>query len=101
MVEPAFDRRWIEQLAVVIAIENQTFLRLDHVEKQVEVHKTLGTSIDLDFQPGERQIRPACHTLQVKLHLHEREPGRIAPQPELLDQASVRVVLVLVSIQQR
>ena len=98
MVQPTIHGLAIEQVAVVIAVDHEPEIRLDHVEEKVEVDKTLRVGIDFDLESGESQ--PGAHPFQVELNLGQRKPAWIPGPRELSNQTSICVVLMLIRIQE-
>ena len=98
MLQPAFDGGEVEQVGVEVAVENQSVIGFDHIEKQVEVYEALRTGIDLHFQAGE--LEASADPFQVELHFDKRKPAGVALDAQLLNQAAVGIILVIVGIEQ-
>src|SRR5271165_4743614 len=97
-VQPALDGGLVKQICVVVAVQREALRRLHNVQKQVEVHKTLGALFHLTFETGEVQL--VAYALEIELHFNQRQAAGIARNGEFADQSPVRVALVLVRIDQ-
>src|SRR5271165_4409326 len=97
-VQPALDGGFVKQIRVVVAVQREALRRLHNVQKQVEVHKTLGALFHLAFETGKVQL--VAYALEIELHFNQRQAAGIARNGEFADQSPVGVALVLVRIDQ-
>ncbi len=96
MAEPAFDGLGIEHVAIVVDIDADAVLALDHVGEHVEIRKRLGVGDDIRGKPAK--IHSLRHPLQVELDFRQGKAAWIALQTKLPHQRSIGEVLMLESL---
>ena len=67
----------MEQVGVVVAVDPQAGVAtLDHVDEQVEIHEMFGVGLERHVNFAE--LRAIGQSLQIELHVGERQPVEIA-----------------------
>ena len=76
VAQPARDRRFIEQVCVVVTVDLQTLIRFNNIEEQIEVHSAL--RIRVNFRVQSCELGASADSLQVELHFHQWQAARVA-----------------------
>ncbi len=97
--EPARDRRGVEQIGVVLALQLDPTIGLDGVDEQVEVLEGTRVAGDVQRDLGKASavVRRA---VDVENHRHQRQAARITRQRQLGQQFAEREALVLLRVEQ-
>jgi hypothetical protein len=98
-LEPAADRRGVEQSRVVLALEVQPAVGLRDVQEHLEVLGVARFADDAHRQALVRQRAGRDRGVEVEQHRHERQPRRVALDLQLLQQAAERDALVVVRVE--
>jgi hypothetical protein len=99
-IEPARDRRRVEQVGVVLAFQPQRAVDLHGVDEQLEVLEAARHAGQLEVQVGEAQRVLVDRLVEIEQHADQRQACRIARERQALEQRAERVTLVLERIEQ-
>src|ERR1019366_3593172 len=99
MANPAPDRRSVEQIGAVIAIDDEAAIFRDDIEKQIEIHKALGIGAGRNAKALEAEI--LLDALQVELRFDQGEPVDLAWHVERPDEGPESVGLMIGCVEKK
>ena len=89
----------LEQVRAVIAIDDEAVILRDDIEKQIEIHKTLGIGVGRDGEILEGKILP--DPLQIELRFDQGEPVDLPRHVERPDEGPESVALMIGRIEKK
>ena len=98
VADPALERRGVEQIDVVVAIQAQAVRAFDEVEEEVEVAEGLRVRPRRHGEAGE--VRTSGQFFQVELDLGQGQPARVARPTESAHERTVGEILMLEGVEQ-
>ena len=76
--EPANNRRFVEQVGIIVAIDAQAVGELDDVPENIVIHERLGVRLQCSIDSPAVFLDPACQPLEVELEFRQRKPVDLA-----------------------